>query len=194
MDNNKIRFFEKIFNYLIYVEGGYTDDRYDKGGKTKYGIIEVEARKYGYKGLMKDLTLELAKEIYFKKYFIKNKLDKIDNEEIALSICDWTVNSGAWGLKKAQQTLNELGYNLVVDGIFGNKTLQALNTVDVNKFLEIYHNKQRLFYNNIVKNNPTQKKFLQGWLNRVSRKENYLANNMEIVNHHYPKGIVASIK
>ena len=99
-----------------------------------------------------------------------------------MSICDWTVNSGAWGLKKAQQTLNELGYNLVVDGIFGNKTLQALNTVDVNKFLEIYHNKQRLFYNNIVKNNQTQKKFLQGWLNRVSRKENYLANNMDIIN------------
>lgn len=182
MDSNKIRLFEKIFNYLLYVEGGYTDDMYDKGGKTKYGIIEVEARKYGYRGLMKDLPLELAKEIYFKKYYTKYNLDKIDNNEIALSICDWTVNSGVWGLKKAQQTLNELGYNLVVDGIFGNKTLQALNTVDVIKFLELYHNKQRLFYNNIVKNNPTQKKFLQGWLNRVSRKENYLANNMEQVN------------
>lgn len=182
MDSNKIRLFEKIFNYLLYVEGGYTDDMYDKGGKTKYGIIEVEARKYGYRGLMKDFTLELAKEIYFKKYYTKYNLDKIDNNEIALSICDWTVNSGVWGLKKAQQTLNELGYNLVVDGIFGNKTLQALNTVDVIKFLELYHNKQRLFSNNIVKNNPTQKKFLQGWLNRVSRKENYLANNMEQVN------------
>lgn len=182
MDSNKIRLFEKIFNYLLYVEGGYTDDMYDKGGKTKYGIIEVEARKYGYRGLMKDITLELAKEIYFKKYYTKYNLDKIDNNEIALSICDWTVNSGVWGLKKAQQTLNELGYNLVVDGIFGSKTLQALNTVDVIKFLELYHNKQRLFYNNIVKNNPTQKKFLQGWLNRVSRKENYLANNMEQIN------------
>lgn len=182
MDSNKIRLFEKIFNYLLYVEGGYTDDMYDKGGKTKYGIIEVEARKYGYRGLMKDFTLELAKEIYFKKYYTKYNLDKIDNNEIALSICDWTVNSGVWGLKKAQQTLNELGYNLVVDGIFGSKTLQALNTVDVIKFLELYHNKQRLFYNNIVKNNPTQKKFLQGWLNRVSRKENYLANNMEQIN------------
>lgn len=182
MDSNKIRLFEKIFNYLLYVEGGYTDDMYDKGGKTKYGIIEVEARKYGYRGLMKDFTLELAKEIYFKKYYTKYNLDKIDNNEIALSICDWTVNSGVWGLKKAQQTLNELGYNLVVDGIFGNETLQALNTVDVIKFLELYHNKQRLFYNNIVKNNPTQKKFLQGWLNRVSRKENYLANNMEQIN------------
>ena len=182
MDSNKIRLFEKIFNYLIYVEGGYTDDKYDKGGKTKYGIIELEARKYGYKGHMKDLTLELAKEIYFKKYYKKNRLEEIDNDEVALSICDWTVNSGAWGLKKAQQTLNELGYNLVVDGIFGTKTLQALNTVDVNKFLELYHEKQRLFYNNIVKRNPTQMKFLKGWLNRVDRKENYLANNMETIN------------
>ena len=182
MNSNKIRLFEKIFNYLIYVEGGYTDDKYDKGGKTKYGIIEKEARRYGYKGLMKDLTLEFAKEIYFKKYFIKYNLDKIDNDKIALSICDWTVNSGNWGLKKVQQTLNDLGYNLTVDGIFGNKTLQALNTVDVEKFLSLYHSKQRAFYRVIVKNNPTQKKFLQGWLNRVSRKENYLANNMEIIN------------
>ena len=134
--------------------------------------------KCGTSGSLSKLCKEFG---VYQEYFnfIKNKLDKIDNEEIALSICDWTVNSGAWWLKKAQQTLNELGYNLVVDGIFGNKTLQALNTVDVDKFLEIYHNKQRLFYNNIVKNNPTQKKFLQGWLNRVSRKENYLANNME---------------
>ena len=179
MESKKIVLFEKIFKYLLIVEGNYSDDKYDKGGKTKYGIIEIEARKYGYKGLMKDLTLELAKEIYFKKYFIKNNLDKIDNEEIALSICDWTVNSGSWGLKKAQQTLNELGYNLAVDGIFGNKTLQALNTVDVEKFLSLYHTKQRTFYNTIVKNNPTQKKFLQGWLNRVDRKENYFKNNME---------------
>ena len=177
--SNKIELFDKIFKYILYVEGGYTDDKYDKGGKTKYGIIEKVARDYGYTGDMRDITKDIAKEIFYKKYFLKNRLNEIDNEEITLSICDWVINSGKWGLKKAQQTLNELGYNLVVDGIFGNKTLQALNTVDVDKFLEIYHNKQRLFYNNIVKNNPTQKKFLQGWLNRVDRKENYLANNME---------------
>ena len=96
-----------------------------------------------------------------------------------MSICDWIVNSGSWGAKKAQTVLNELGYNLTVDGIFGNKTIQALNEVDSDKFLNLYHNSQRNFYRNIVSYNPTQKKFLQGWLNRVDRKENYLANNME---------------
>ena len=38
--------FEKIFDYLLKVEGGYSDDKNDKGGKTKYGIIEEEARDF----------------------------------------------------------------------------------------------------------------------------------------------------
>ena len=37
--------FEKIFDYLLKVEGGYSNDKNDRGGKTKYGIIESEARK-----------------------------------------------------------------------------------------------------------------------------------------------------
>ena len=40
--------FERIFDYLLRVEGGYSDDKNDKGGKTKFGITEEEARKYGY--------------------------------------------------------------------------------------------------------------------------------------------------
>ena len=36
--------FEKIFDYLLKVEGGYSNDKNDRGGKTKYGIIESEAR------------------------------------------------------------------------------------------------------------------------------------------------------
>ena len=41
--------FERIFDYLLRVEGGYSDDKNDKGGKTKFGIIEEEARDFGYK-------------------------------------------------------------------------------------------------------------------------------------------------
>ena len=107
MEQNKV--FDNIFKYLLKVEGGYSDDKYDTGGKTKYGIIELEARKYGYKGHMRDLTLDIAEDIYFQKYFKRNRLDEVINSKIALSICDWTVNSGKYGLTKAQLTLNELG-------------------------------------------------------------------------------------
>lgn len=170
--------FDLIFKYLLKVEGGYSNDKYDKGGKTKYGIIEVEARKYGFTGDMRELSLDVAKNIYNKKYYRGNKLDEIEDKRVSLSICDWVVNSGKWGLKKAQSTLNKLGYNLVVDGVFGNKTIQALNEVDSDKFLEMYHNSQRNFYRNIVKYNPTQNKFLQGWLNRVDRKEIFIKDNL----------------
>ena len=69
--------FDKIFEYILMVEGGYSNDKADKGGKTKYGIIEVEARKYGYKGDMKDLTKEIAEDIYKNKYYLSNNLDKM---------------------------------------------------------------------------------------------------------------------
>ncbi len=166
--------FEKIFDYLLKVEGGYSDDKYDKGGKTKYGIIEVEARKYGYKGHMRDMPIEIARDIYDKKYYHRNRLNEVVNDKIALSVCDWIVNSGDWGAKKAQQALNELGYNLAVDGKIGNRTIEAINSVNSEKFLEKYHSLQRKFYHSIVAGKPSQRKFLKGWLNRVDRKEKYL--------------------
>ena len=155
--------FQKIFEYLLKVEGGYSDDKYDSGGKTKYGIIEVEARRYGYKGHMRDMPIEIARDIYDKKYYHGNRLNEVVNDKIALSICDWIVNSGT--------------SNLVVDGKIGNQTLFALNHVEAEKFLQVYHDLQRRFYRSIVANRPTQRFFLGGWLNRVDRKEKFLKEN-----------------
>ena len=167
--------FERIFNYLLKVEGGYSDDKHDKGGKTKYGIIEEEARDFGYKGDMQDLTIDFVKNIYLKKYYLGNKLDKVVNDKVALSICDWAVNSGRNGTKNAQIAINQLtNANLDVDGIIGNKTLEALNAADPEKFLEVYHNLQRIYYKGKVEADKTQEDFLAGWLNRVQRKEEYL--------------------
>ena len=167
--------FERIFDYLIKVEGGYSNDKNDKGGKTKYGIIEEEAREFGYKGDMQDLTKDFAKNIYLKKYYLGNKLDKVANDKVALSICDWAVNSGKNGIKNAQIAINQLtNANLDIDGIIGNKTLEALNAADPGKFLEVYHNLQRIYYKGKVEADKTQERFLTGWLNRVQRKEEYL--------------------
>ena len=167
--------FERIFDYLLKVEGGYSNDKHDKGGKTKYGIIEEEARDFGYKGNMQDLTKDFVKNVYLKKYYLGNKLDKVNDDKVALSICDWAVNSGRNGTKNVQIAINQLtNANLDVDGIIGNKTLEALNSADPEKFLEVYHNLQRIYYKGKVEADSTQKKFLDGWINRVQRKEEYL--------------------
>ena len=170
--------FEKIFDYLMKVEGGYSNDKNDRGGKTKYGIIEEEARDFGYTGDMQDLTKELAKNIYLKKYYLGNKLDKVINDKVALSICDWAVNSGGKGIKKAQIVANKFGANLVIDGIVGNKTLEAINAIDPEAFLKEYHEMQRTFYKNLAAKDSTQEDFLKGWLNRVEIKEKYIEKEL----------------
>ena len=167
--------FKKFLDYIFEVEGGFTDDENDRGGKTNWGITEEEAREFGYTGDMRNLTKDFAKNIYLKKYCLGNKLDKILNNKVALSIFDWTVNSGRNGIKNAQIAINQLtNANLDVDGIIGNKTLEALNVADPEKFLEVYHNLQRIYYKGKVEADRTQEDFLAGWLNRVQRKEEYL--------------------
>lgn len=169
LEKNK---FDKFFEYILKVEGGYSNVTHDKGGETKFGITKNVAKSYGYD--VSNLTKAQAKEIYFKNYYLKNNLDKIVNDKIALSIFDWLVNSGVWAIKKAQLSLCNLGYKVVIDGIIGKNTINALNLVDTNDFLNEYHKIQKLFYEAIVKTSPTQKKFLRGWLNRITIKIKFL--------------------
>ena len=171
LDNKKDPF-DNIFSYILMVEGGYSNNPNDKGGATKYGITENVAKAYGYD--VSSLTKEQAKEIYYKGFYLKNKLDKIASDKVALSIFDWLVNSGIWAIKKAQLTLCNLGYKVDIDGIIGRDTLNSLNSVNVNEFLNEYHRIQKLFYEAIVKNNQSQKVFLNGWLNRIKFKIKFI--------------------
>ena len=175
MDDSR---FLKFFNYILLVEGSYSNDRNDKGGETKYGITKEKAIECGYKGSMKDFTKAMAEKIYEEKYYKAKKLDKIKNDKIALSIFDFSVNAGRYGIKKAQEAVNKVyGKNVIsVDGAVGPMTLKYLNEVNPAKFLTVYHNLQREYYKSLVKSNPTQSDFLTGWLNRVKTKENYLKN------------------
>ena len=166
--------FNKFLDYIFEVEGGFTDDENDRGGKTTWGITEEEARDFGYKGDMRNLTKDFAKNIYLKKYYLGNKLDKILNDKVALSIFDWAVNSGRRGIKKAQIVANKFGASLIVDGIIGNKTLEAINSINPEAFLKEYHELQRTFYKNLAARDSTQEDFLKGWLNRVEIKEKFI--------------------
>ena len=170
--------FNKFLDYIFEVEGGFTDDENDRGGKTTWGIPEEEAREFGYTGDMRNLTKDFAKNIYLKKYYLGNKLDKILDDKVALSIFDWAVNSGRRGIKKAQIVANKFGANLVIDGIIGNKTLEAINAIDPKMFLKEYHEMQRTFYKNLAAKDRTQEDFLKGWLNRVEIKEEYIEKVM----------------
>ena len=126
---------------------------------------------------MRNFPKDKAKEIYIKDYYNKNNIDKIVDHGVALSVFDWTVNSGG-AVKQIQKMLNSKhGFNLAVDGIIGKNTLAALNSVKPDILLKDIHSAQRAYYDYLVKMDPDNKSFHKGWYNRVSKKESFIDKN-----------------
>lgn len=174
---NKI---EAIIDNIIAVEGGFTNNPADKGGATCWGITESTARQSGYKGDMKDLPKDFAKQIYLARYFLQPHFDRVFDvsQDIAAELMDTGVNCGVgFAAPLIQDCLNLLNRNkdypdLLVDGNIGDKTISCLKTY-LNKrgkdgeqvILKMLNIMQGQRYIDICRKNPTQKEFLYGWIN-----------------------------
>lgn len=164
-----------LLEYIYQVEGGYFNHPNDPGGPTKYGIIQSEARKWGYKGDMRDLPKELATEIYLSDYWDKVGLKNVKSFKVALCIFDMQVNGGTAGALIAQRTVNRLGVaNLAEDRKLGPKSFEGINACDPDKFIEKYCELQKDFYVSISEAKPKLKVFLKGWFNRVQAKKVFI--------------------
>ena len=105
--------FEKAFNKIIANEGGYVDDKDDKGGETFMGItrknhpnlaiwdiideyIDVNGSTYGLLKYIKNnnKAMNSIKNIYKKQYWDKLLLDKVRSQSIANELFDDCVNRG----------------------------------------------------------------------------------------------------
>ena len=66
--------------------------------------------------------------------------------------------------------------NLSVDGKIGIKTISEANSNNPKTVLDHFIEERKKYYNSIVTKNPSQKKFLKGWLNRVEEVNKYIDN------------------
>lgn len=135
--------FDKEFNKVILLEGGYVNDPDDAGGETYLGIsrknnpdwqgwkiIDTE-KKNGTKNLTSrlkknDKLTKSAKRLYKDKYWDVLELDDINSQGIAHQLFDTCVNCGkATAIRIAQQVIGmtvtgkwseELKYNLMQYG------------------------------------------------------------------------------
>lgn len=164
--------FDKAFERTLIHEGVYSNDEYDSGGKTKYGITEKVARENGYTGDMKDFPIEIAKNIFRVRYWSPLKCDEMA-QEIAEEVFDTGVNMGIGrAALMLQQTVNVFRNDEIVeDAAIGAKTLDALSdaikSAGAERVLKMLNVMQGYRYYEICRHNPTQKKFIRGWLNRV---------------------------
>ena len=175
---------EKAIDDLIKVEGGYVNNAKDRGGETKYGITIATARAHGYQGAMRDLPLATAKAIYLKTYWTGPKFNLVAEHSpaIAEELFDTGVNCGVGFAKPLlQRVLNLLNLeqkvfkDLVVDGDYGPKTLEALQ-LTLNKrgrqgelvILRMLNSLQGARYISLAEKKESQEAFIFGWfLNRV---------------------------
>lgn len=177
--------FDKALSFVFGNEGGYSNDPNDRGGATNLGITQStldRARKQmpDLPEKVEDLTREPAAEIYRVLYWEASKADMMPYPLSTLHF-DAAVNHGVGGAGKLlQKTLNNyaqkagLDVCVDVDGAVGPKTLAALCQCldlkgNVPLICEIYCNEREKYYRSIVENNPSQAKFLRGWLNRLER-------------------------
>lgn len=177
---NKI---DEIIDRVVEVEGGYVNDPEDNGGETNFGITVGVARNEGYLGPMSEMPVQIAKEIYHRRYVTKPGFDKIVEVDFSIGVemIDTGVNmSPNRPGEFLQRWLN--GFNsankypdLFVDGHCGPITVDAL-TKFLNwrglsgrvVMLRALNGLQAERYLTIAEKNRTQRKFLYGWvLNRV---------------------------
>ena len=164
---------EILAPWLLSWEGGYNKVKGDKGGATNKGVTLATWRKYGYdknedkvineRDVMLITEFDAIYVVLKPVYWDKWKADDIRSQAIANLVVDWYWNSGVYGIKLPQKVLG-----VTMDGVVGPKTIAAING---------YGNQQELFrklwqerkaYFERLAQNPTQRKFLAGWLNRLN--------------------------
>lgn len=150
---------KKAFRETMKWEGGYVNDPNDRGGETNFGISK---RSFPHVNI-KELTEEIAEEIYRWHYWNRIQGDKIHNQDVANAIFDAAVNFGVY----AASLLVQKAVKAKQDGYIGPITLGMLNSFDPVLFLGIFAIERAQRYLDICEARPNQKRFLKGWLRRA---------------------------
>ena len=165
---------KKYIPFLFKYEGfKYTNDPIDMGLATKGGVTLATWKRVGYdkngdgkidENDIKLLTKEdVVNKVLIPHFWNKWQADKIKNQSIANLLVDWLYMSGKYGIIFPQRILGVRD-----DGIVGKITLDAINN-EPNKaelFSKLW-NRRLKHFQDIVKKNPSQKRFLRGWVRRL---------------------------
>ena len=157
----------KLAPFILRWEGGFAFDKDDLGGITNKGITLTTFRSiFGKNKTANDLKrmTQAQWNVVFKSYFWdKWKADQIIDQNVANILVDWLWCSGAYGIKIPQRVLG-----VSVDGIVGAKTIAAVNATDGKVLFDKIKEERISFIERICQTRPQNKKFENGWLNRIN--------------------------
>jgi lysozyme family protein len=166
--------FAKALQFTLPAEGGRVDDPFDPGGRTNKGIIQSVYNAYRRSKNLQpadvfNITDQEVSDIYFNRYWKPAQCD-IMVLPLAVVQFDTAVNFGVGG---AVQFLQE-ALGLPADGAFGPQTLGAFQANN-SKALALKVIDGRIAYRHLrVAQAPSQRRFLQGWLNRDNALKRFI--------------------
>ena len=158
--------FDTCFAKVIQSEGGYVWDKDDAGGETNLGVTIGAWGAYLGRaiksGEMKALTKGTVKPFYKQMYWDKVKGDDLP-AGVDYAVFDFAVNAGVGRAAKFLQR----SVGAVDDGVIGSGTLSLVSKTHPTILLNNFADQKDRFYNGLAISNPSQQKFLKGWLARV---------------------------
>lgn len=152
--------FQKALFFALKWEGGYSDHPSDSGGPTYKGITQkvydVYRKNKQEKTIsVKEISNAEVEEIYLNDYWVKSDCYKL-SDPLAVAVFDTAVNMG---VSRAKEFLFDV-----------LKSFKA--APDANAVVDFYLAVRKNHYLKIVNKKPSQKIFLQGWMNRVNDLQN----------------------
>jgi len=157
----------------------FTDDPVDRGGATKFGVTQKSwmfflAQTSDHDKLLRvlpdhvrDIT-ELHARFFYSVMFYR-PLAWIDDIELRELVLDSSVNHGA---ARATKWLQRAAGCAEIDGVIGPETRKLVNSFGhapgVNPLYALILIARLKFYVEIVLSDPSQVRFLRGWMNRIT--------------------------
>ena len=154
------------------IEGGYVNDPADRGGATNHGVTQAtydrfrDARNLAHRPVREITMIEVA-DVYRIDYWDVCRCDDLPIP-LDLVVFESAVQHGAGrAVKWLQQVIGT-----VPDGQCGPKTLYAVHDRALKHQLpdviDGYLDIRAAYYAKIIANDPSQRKFRNGWENRMN--------------------------
>lgn len=163
------RRFEESLAFVLRWEGStFTNDPADHGGATRYGVTQREydayrERRGELQRSVRFITMDEVRDIYRREYWERVQAD---NMPVPLDITMFDTGV-LMGVGRAIRLL-QMSLGVGVDGVIGPETREALSRADAYPVADRYTDLREARLRGIVERDPTQERFLRGWLNRLN--------------------------
>jgi lysozyme family protein len=149
-------------------EGGNNDDPHDRGGRTSRGITQREYDAW------RKLNGQPPRDVFLADDL---EIDAIYHDQYWEPHCDLLpigldylfFNESVLAGTHEATILLQRALGVAADGHIGVVTRGALAAADPATVVARFSDQKRSFYQAIVAHDPTQKKWLAGWLNRADQ-------------------------